>query len=84
MLLPDIIISGCQKIKQIVINGSADKLLYYGIENFHIGCRVFNVKNPMKFFKFIGKKHNYSKNQIREYLTYIKFIKRVHKNKIQL
>ena len=55
------------------INGSRHSLMAYD-NNIYIGCIKNSIEWWVENYKEVGKKENYTKDQIKEYGKYIKFI----------
>ena len=66
---------GIKLITGIYFNGSNHSVTYVGENKISIGCNCFTVDYWIEKFEAIGKKHNYSEEQIKEYGNYIKTIK---------
>jgi hypothetical protein len=68
------------KIPTISISGTMHSVYYSGI-TIKIGCYNHDVNYWMQNYVDIGKKHNYTEEQINEYCNYIKLIKQLEEVK---
>ena len=66
--------------KSIYITGSSHTLTYTGNNTLSIGCHNYTIDKWLEKFEIIGKKENYSLEQIEEYRKYILIIKQFAEN----
>jgi hypothetical protein len=55
--------------------------MYWGENKLQIGCRQYTIEKWKSVFESVGRDHEYSDEQIKEYAGYINMIATLHESK---